>query len=108
MPVVTKASATSLINCSLTLQPNLFQLFQPIGGVRASSLSSARASIVMSAQTALRQTVARQSLLCLLISCDLCWRAHLRASVLKDDVINDDHALRRRALIAVGGHIQCS
>src|SRR2546421_9689775 len=44
MPVLTSASAISLINFSLTLQPNLFQLFQPIGGVRASPLSSARAS----------------------------------------------------------------
>src|SRR5437588_614164 len=43
MPVLTSASAISLINFSLTLQPNLFQLFQPIGGVRASPLSSARA-----------------------------------------------------------------
>jgi hypothetical protein len=37
------ASVISLINFSLTLQPNLFQLFHPIGGVRASPLSSVRA-----------------------------------------------------------------
>ena len=29
------ASAISLMSFSLTLQPNLFQLFQPIGGVAA-------------------------------------------------------------------------
>ena len=43
MPVLNSASAISLINFSLTLQPNLFQLFQPIGGVFASPLSSERA-----------------------------------------------------------------
>src|SRR5688572_22456852 len=36
MPLATIASAVSRINCSLTLQPNLFQLFQPICGVFAS------------------------------------------------------------------------
>ena len=35
MPVLTIASAVSRISCSLTLQANLFQLFQPIGGVCA-------------------------------------------------------------------------
>src|ERR1700740_3080348 len=35
MPLVVMASATDLIRSSLTLQPNLFQLFQPMGGVRA-------------------------------------------------------------------------
>src|ERR1700746_2739368 len=35
MPDFTMASAMLLIMSSLTLQPNLFQLFQPIGGVRA-------------------------------------------------------------------------
>src|ERR1043165_6063094 len=39
MPLVTIASAISLISFSLTLQPNLFQLFQPIGGVLARPLS---------------------------------------------------------------------
>src|SRR5919197_6455281 len=43
MPVLTTASAISRISFSLTLQPNLFQLFQPIGGVLASPLSSERA-----------------------------------------------------------------
>src|SRR5205809_7472561 len=33
------ASAVSLISCSLTLQPKWFQLFQPMGGVRARPLS---------------------------------------------------------------------
>src|SRR3954462_3428199 len=36
MPEATIASAVSRINASLTLQPNLFQLFHPIGGVLAS------------------------------------------------------------------------
>src|SRR5688572_13706956 len=36
MPLATIASAVSRISCSLTLQPNLFQLFQPICGVFAS------------------------------------------------------------------------
>src|SRR6202158_2817993 len=35
MPVLTTASAISRINLSLTSHPNLFQLFQPIGGVTA-------------------------------------------------------------------------
>src|SRR5256885_7820841 len=35
MPVETRASAVALSSDSLTLQPNLFQLFQPIGGVAA-------------------------------------------------------------------------
>src|SRR5438309_11384238 len=46
MPLATIASAISLINCSLTLHPNLFQLFQPIGGVRASPLSSENTGVV--------------------------------------------------------------
>src|ERR1700691_30064 len=41
MPLETMASAACLIRSSLTLQANLFQLFQPMGGVRASPLSSA-------------------------------------------------------------------
>ena len=36
MPDFTIASAIDLIMSSLTLQANLFQLFHPIGGVRAS------------------------------------------------------------------------
>src|SRR5208282_2765748 len=43
MPLVTTASAISLISFSLTSQPNLFQLFQPMGGVRANPFSKARA-----------------------------------------------------------------
>src|ERR1051325_8428516 len=39
MPLVTIAFAISLISFSLTLQANLFQLFQPIGGVLARPLS---------------------------------------------------------------------
>src|SRR6202008_4920434 len=35
MPDFTSASAIPLIMSSLTLQPNLFQLFQPMGGVSA-------------------------------------------------------------------------
>src|SRR5215469_5282 len=40
MPLVATASATDLMRSSLTLQANLFQLFQPIGGVGASVLRS--------------------------------------------------------------------
>ncbi len=36
MPEATIASAVSRINCSFTLSVNLFQLFQPICGVKAS------------------------------------------------------------------------
>src|SRR5262245_1983632 len=36
MPDVTSASAVSRITCSLIAKPNVFQLFQPIGGVLAS------------------------------------------------------------------------
>src|SRR6267143_2793853 len=35
MPLLTTASAISRMSLSLTLQPNLFQLFHPIGGVGA-------------------------------------------------------------------------
>src|SRR5215813_3320524 len=42
MPLETMPSAMDLIRASLTLQPNLFQEFQPMGGVRARPLSSAR------------------------------------------------------------------
>src|SRR6185437_13324758 len=41
MPLATIASASLRMRSSLTLQANLFQLFQPIGGVLASPLSSA-------------------------------------------------------------------
>src|SRR4029078_3500058 len=41
MPLVTMASAIDFIRSSLTLQANLFQLFQPIGGVFARPLSCA-------------------------------------------------------------------
>src|SRR5216110_3204143 len=40
MPPLAIASAVSLISCALTSQPKWFQLFQPIGGVRATPLSS--------------------------------------------------------------------
>ena len=41
MPLLTIASAICRISVSLMLQPNVFQLFQPIGGVRATPFSSA-------------------------------------------------------------------
>src|SRR5580704_4462322 len=40
MPLEAMASATDLIKPSLTLQANLFQLFQPIGGVCAREFRS--------------------------------------------------------------------
>ena len=41
MPLLTIASAICRISVSLMLQPNVFQVFQPIGGVRATPFSSA-------------------------------------------------------------------
>src|SRR5580765_1172192 len=41
MPLATMPSAMDLMSSSLTLQPNLFQEFQPMGGVRARPLSRA-------------------------------------------------------------------
>src|SRR5712692_2008720 len=41
MPLLTRASAADLTRSSLTLQPKRFQLFQPIGGVRARPFSRA-------------------------------------------------------------------
>src|SRR5213082_2536708 len=40
MPLLAIASAVSLMSCALTSHPKWFQLFQPIGGVRARRLSS--------------------------------------------------------------------
>src|SRR5258707_3692962 len=41
MPLVTRASAADLTRSSLTLQAKRFQLFQPMGGVRARPFSRA-------------------------------------------------------------------
>src|SRR5512145_1730269 len=41
MPLATMASAICRISVSLMLQPNVFQVFQPIGGVLATPLFSA-------------------------------------------------------------------
>src|SRR5260370_30227631 len=43
MPLLTSASAADLTRSSVTLQAKRFQLFQPMGGVRARPLSRARA-----------------------------------------------------------------
>src|SRR5216684_6861162 len=43
MPLVTRASAADLTRSSVTLQAKRFQLFQPMGGVRAKPFSRARA-----------------------------------------------------------------
>src|SRR5713101_6303158 len=43
MPVLTRASAADLTTSSVTLQAKRFQLFQPMGGVRAKPFSRARA-----------------------------------------------------------------
>src|SRR5450755_1112751 len=43
MPLLTMASAMDWISVSLTSQPNLFQLFQPMGGVSARLSSAPRA-----------------------------------------------------------------
>src|SRR5947207_8375588 len=42
MPLLTRASVADLTRSSVTLQPKRFQLFQPMGGVRARPLSRAR------------------------------------------------------------------
>src|SRR4051812_47411293 len=53
MPELTIASALSRTICSFTLQANLFQLFQPIGGVSARPLGALfTTSCVVSAATA--------------------------------------------------------
>src|SRR5712691_5961231 len=44
MPVLRRASAADLTRSSLMLQAKRFQLFQPMGGVRASPFTSACAS----------------------------------------------------------------
>src|SRR5260370_7241288 len=41
MPLLTMASAADLTRSSVTLQPKRFQLFQPMGGVRARPFSRA-------------------------------------------------------------------
>src|SRR5260221_9994937 len=64
MPLATMPSAMDLSRSSLTLQPNLFQLFHPMGGVRATPLSQARASSTekrkASAQARERRTMREQ------------------------------------------------
>src|SRR5215212_3853891 len=45
MPLLTIASACCRISVSLMLQPNVFQEFQPMGGVRATPLSRACAAV---------------------------------------------------------------
>src|SRR5882762_1851816 len=52
-------SAMDFKRSSLTLQPNLFQLFQPIGGVRATPLSHALASFA--ADKIARKLIARMT-----------------------------------------------
>src|SRR5258708_38515987 len=52
-------SAMDFKRSSLTLQPNLFQLFKPIGGVRATPLSHALASFA--ANKLARKLIARMT-----------------------------------------------
>src|SRR5690242_12575745 len=52
MPDETMASAICRINVSLILHPNVFQLFHPIGGVRATPFSRAWAEGVDRAKAA--------------------------------------------------------
>src|SRR5271169_127264 len=59
MPLAAIASAVSLTRLSLHLSANVFQVFQPIGGVRARpSNLSARAVAAASAAHATRQGIA--------------------------------------------------
>src|SRR5258706_15007524 len=45
MPLLTRASAADLTRSSVTLQAKRFQLFQPMGGVRARPFSRAGADV---------------------------------------------------------------
>src|SRR5260221_10893102 len=45
MPLLTRASAADLTRSSVTLQAKRFQLFQPMGGVRARAFSRAGADV---------------------------------------------------------------
>src|SRR5512141_1939064 len=54
MPLATSESAAPLISCSLTLHWNLFQLFQPMGGV------SARASPACAGATAAKSRAVKK------------------------------------------------
>ena len=51
MPLLTMTSAVCLMRPSLTEQPNVFQSFHPIWGVRARPLSSALAGGALPAST---------------------------------------------------------
>src|SRR2546430_6828957 len=51
MPELTIVSAVCSTSCSLTSQPNEFQSFQPIGGVRARPLFSAAAGVAVASAT---------------------------------------------------------
>src|SRR5882724_6639764 len=62
MPLVTRASAADLTRSSLTLQAKRFQLFQPMGGVRARPFSRARARGIQKRIPKKREN-ARQSIL---------------------------------------------
>src|SRR2546421_9172879 len=51
IPELTVVSAVCSTSCSLTLQPNAFQSFQPIGGVRARPLFRAAAGAAVAHAT---------------------------------------------------------
>src|SRR5689334_18435604 len=59
MPEVTIASAISRMSLSLTLQPNLFQLFQPMGGVAPTEGCWATAETGKQAKARKRKTMMR-------------------------------------------------
>ena len=52
MPSAAIAAAVCSTSCALTLQPNAFQSFQPIGGVSASPSSRASAGLACVATAA--------------------------------------------------------
>src|SRR6266550_1985255 len=58
MPELTMASAICRIISSLTLHPNLFQLFHPIGGVLANPLSCADSEGAIRTPTRAARTLA--------------------------------------------------
>src|SRR5262252_7037300 len=59
MPLATMPSAMDLMRSSLTLQPNLFQEFQPMGGVRQRPLSRAMEGWTSERNARMRNDVSR-------------------------------------------------
>src|SRR5262249_831505 len=76
MPDFTIASAIPRIISSLTLQPNLFQLFHPMGGVSARLADGAAFCAKRAAQASIK-TAAHNRRVIVCISCSSTWPSHL-------------------------------